>query len=126
MKKIFILLIAFICVTSTVYAEQKADFSCIEVSGFRYEFYLFIEAPKIHVYDEKNNEVNKIDNITFSFKPFDSSPPKTEYNIQQVESGNLIAWFEFVEGENEGHGEMVENDQKMKCSRPAEPSAKQQ
>jgi len=115
MKKLFILALTAAASASPALAAQP-DIVCREQSGFRYEFY-FSRFNEIHVFDENGRAIDHIDGIQMKYLTIETHPTIDQYTFQYAEEGNKLAVIEFTGNSKSGHGEMIDNDQKMSCRR---------
>ena len=103
-------------ISSFSYAEDKPAFTCVEESGFTYEFYMG-DYHEIHQYDEKGEFIDMYDGFDTAFKSIETFPSIDQYTFYYADGGNEIAIVEFTSGSNTGSGEMIDHDQKMECKK---------
>ena len=114
MKKNIVFLITLLA-SLNLFAAEKPDFTCVEESGFMYQFYL-TNYNEIHVFDEQGNELDHMDGLYSEVKFYETLPSRTVYKVF-YDDGGQIAEVTFLGNENVGQGEMIDNDQKMTCIR---------
>ena len=108
----------FISGTASAFTPPSTppDFTCVEESGFTYEFYM-TDFQEVHIFDETGEDLGHIDEIYYEVKFLEVKPGKTKYIVRYDDGDNEYAVFTFTDGEDTGSGEITDNDQTMVCQR---------
>ena len=114
--KVFITLFIVLNATIAFSHPVKPDFTCVEESGFTYEFYMS-EFSEIQQFDNKGEFISMYDGINFDYLSIETHPTIDQYTIRYADNGNEIALIEFPSNSNTGTGEMIDHDQTMVCER---------
>ena len=112
------LITLFAVLTTTIAFSQpvKPDFTCIEESGFTYEFYMS-KFNEIQQFDENREFISMYDGINFDYLSIETYPSIDQYTVRYADGGNEIAIIEFPSNSKTGKGEMIDHDQTMVCER---------
>lgn len=112
MKSLLFVLITLFA--SHVFAEQPV-FTCLERTGFKYNFYLGAE-PRIEKFDDNNQDFGIMTGFVMEYLSIETSPSIDSFSFKYPD-GNEVAFIEFRADQRTGHGEMIDNDNTMICER---------